>query len=112
MESEILLRCEGKAGQLANKVFDSRNEFSKYGVTVKKRLENSIGSDAVVATLFITIIGNVVSDVIALLIKKLFEKKDDYINVNICIKIENSRVTFKLPEDKQKILDYYKNGKE
>ena len=112
MENAILLRCEGKAGLLANKVFASRNEFSEYGVTVKKRLENSIDQDVVIATLFVTIIGTVVAEAIMLLIKKLLEKKEDCVGINIYIKIDNSQVTFKLPEDEQKLLNYYKKGKE
>lgn len=111
MESAILLRCEGKAGSLVNKVFDSRNEFSKYGVTVKKRFENSIGA-GIAISLFVTIVGTVMAEVIVLLVKKLLEKEEDYKDINIYIKIENSKVTFKLPEDKQKLLDCYKIDKE
>ena len=114
MENTISVRSAGgeKASYLARKIFESRGEFSKEGVSVRRTVWNSIGIEAGLENLYITIAGGVIVGVILLLISKLFENKEDSKDVNIYIKIDNSKVIFKLPEDKQKLLDYHKKLKE
>ncbi|MDE2009289.1 MAG: hypothetical protein KGJ09_04330 [Candidatus Omnitrophica bacterium] len=105
---QISLRCEGKSGALMRKIFDAKDEFAEHGVAVTLEIWNSISPADAVAMLFITIGGTVSANAITLLIQKLFEKKEESKGINIHIKIENSNITFNLPEDQQKLLDHYK----
>lgn len=110
MERTILVRSQGSANAelLEEKVLELKDEFSKEGVEISRGIKKSLEFGAA-GTVFLTIGIGVATGLILRFIDKLLEKGKDIMNVNIQIKVEKSDVTFNLPEDKQKILDYYKH---
>ena len=112
MDHIIWVESEGSGNveKLKNKIFELTDEFSKEGVEIQTELKESLRFGAVGAgTIILTICGWIAVLLISKLISKLFEKDEDAKNVNIQINIKEINTTFSLPEDKQKILDYYKN---
>lgn len=110
MDREILVRSVGEnARLLERKVIELGDEFSKEGVNIKTALRESLEFGAV-ETLFLEIGIGVTVGLILKLVDKLLEKDKDTKNVNISIHIKETNLIFKLPEDKKKLLDYYKKN--
>ncbi len=98
----------GNVKILENKIFELTDEFSKEGVEINTELKESREIAAVgIGTIVLTICGWIAAPLISKLINKLLAKEEDTKNVNIQININEINITYKLPEDKQEILDYY-----
>ncbi|GEM_PF-6548878 len=110
MKAEILVRSEGigKAKILEEKILRLKDDFAKEDILVYREVRKSYIETASFLSeqLIVTIIGTVIAELILKLIDSLLE--DDTKNVNININIKDSKIKFTLPEDKQKILDYFK----
>ena len=108
--SEILIRTRGGSANLfflEQEVLALEEDFSKEGIEVK---QDSSLEFASVGLLNITIIGNICSNLIQKLIDKICNNVEKFENVNIQVYIKDLNTTFKLPEEKQKLITFFKRN--
>lgn len=112
MEREIWVTSRGNdARLLENEIVQLSDEFSKEDVTILTELKESLEYGAIVEDLFIKIGIGVAVGLILRIIDTLRKKREDAKNVNIHIHLEETNITFNLPRDEHKLLDYCKKKK-
>ena len=116
MEKTIIIQSNGvgAVGVLEEKILSLKESFLREGVEVlKKEKEQGIlflQTDSLKPPKLVIEIGKGVTiGVILMLISNLSSCEKEVHNVNISIIINNRELEVNLPEDKQKILEYYED---
>lgn len=114
MGAKILVADKGHedARLLAKKIFELSNELSKDSIVLESKIEKSLEFGSVTTgVVILTIIGWIAKPVIKKIIDKISQEKGDR-NVTVNIFIQQNNITYQLPQDEQKVLDYYQEKTE
>lgn len=114
MGATILVVDKGHedARLLAKKIFELSSELSNNDIVLKNKVEKSLEFGSVTTgVVILTIIGWIAQPIIKKIIDKISQEKGDK-NVTVNIFIQQNNTTYQLPQDEQKVLDYYKEKTE